>query len=255
MSTALVIASLGSRAPGGDATVSGHAAWIRKRGRLHLVEVGFVNGPGRSLGATLRLIAGKATHVAVVPYFLEAGGRYVTHTIPEEVDAIRPRFPRVAFSVTTPLLPDSTLAAIVAKLATEAGASDSDDTAVVIVAHGADGRTVDDAAALSHLVTVTAFSTGRTTVAGFLDGGTPTVVEVISGCATGGTRRMIVVPLFLHPGKHVSSDIPGALGAVRRRFPALELVLTPVVGSDPEVARVVERRALGAIASLTRLRS
>lgn len=118
----------------------------------------------------------------------------------------------------------------------------SADTALVIVAHGsprpsANGMVqelADAVRARGHFCNV---------CASFITGASPTIPEALNRCAEMHPRRIVVVPLFLHPGTHVLGDIPEILNRWRADHPNVELLLGRHVGAMPQVSSALAIRA------------
>lgn len=77
----------------------------------------------------------------------------------------------------------------------------------------------------------------------FLEFGEPRLPEVVEACVEEGSRRVLVLPMFLGRGRHVDRDLPVLGEEIRARHRDLELELLPPVGEHPEVIA-----ALGAAA-------
>ncbi len=71
----------------------------------------------------------------------------------------------------------------------------------------------------------------------------PTLEEAVDRCVAGGSRRVVVVPVFLFPGVHVRQDIPALVADLRVRHPGLEIRTADILGDHPLVAEAVAARA------------
>ncbi|MCX7912365.1 MAG: precorrin-8X methylmutase [Dehalococcoidales bacterium] len=60
----------------------------------------------------------------------------------------------------------------------------------------------------------------------------PSLEEAADLMAGRGVGKIIIVPLFLFPGRHIVEDIPGLISMLRRRHPHVEFVLTRALGDD-----------------------
>lgn len=69
----------------------------------------------------------------------------------------------------------------------------------------------------------------------FLERMPPTLDEVIDAVAAARAQRVLVVPLFLAPGGHVSRDLPARLEAARARHPGLAIRATSSIGEEAGV--------------------
>lgn len=72
----------------------------------------------------------------------------------------------------------------------------------------------------------------------------PSLEDVVDELAGTGVERIRVVPYFLHVGIHLQQDIPGILDEIGVKHPGLKLELTPPLGYDISLARILERRVL-----------
>ncbi len=83
--------------------------------------------------------------------------------------------------------------------------------------------------------------------AAFLQFASPDLATVIERLVTDGYRRIVVVPVFLYEGAHVTRDIPAVIEAQRRAHPEARLTVSPVLGVDQRIATMVWDRIAEAI--------
>ena len=76
----------------------------------------------------------------------------------------------------------------------------------------------------------------------FLQFGRPGVKEALEDLLKKGARRIIVHPLFLSAGHHVSQDIPAILDEIRNLYPQVEIFYTPPLGIHEKLAEIVKER-------------
>lgn len=120
-----------------------------------------------------------------------------------------------------------------------------DHPVVVVVAHGS--RTVAANDAHRRVVAALAAEVGAAAVPAFLELAGPDIATAIDQAVTAGAGRVLVLPHFLYPGRHVSEDIPAIVAAAAERHPGVAVVLRPASGEDPAVAAALAdlvRRAL-----------
>ncbi|MFN8018759.1 MAG: CbiX/SirB N-terminal domain-containing protein [Acidimicrobiales bacterium] len=119
--------------------------------------------------------------------------------------------------------------------------------AVVLVAHGSRAAEANDAhlamaADLQRAIDVPV-------VAAFLELAEPSIPEGIVAAADGGADRVLVLPHFLYPGRHVGQDIPALVDEARARRPGTAIELLGPSGADPALvdllAAQVRRAAVG----------
>jgi sirohydrochlorin cobaltochelatase len=105
--------------------------------------------------------------------------------------------------------------------------------AVVVVAHGSRA----DAANVAHREAVAAL--GRrvdvAVVAGFLELAEPDIPTAVAQAVASGADDVAVLPLFLHPGRHLVEDIPALVAAAADAHPGVRVRLLPAFGDDPGV--------------------
>jgi sirohydrochlorin ferrochelatase len=116
---ALVVVAHGSRAPGTREAHFELAAGLAR-------ELGIPSHPGfleisepDIPTAIDSAVAGGATRVVLLPYFLHHGN-HTQRDIPAFIEAARGRHPRVVFAMTPPLGPDPRLVSLSAELARQA---------------------------------------------------------------------------------------------------------------------------------------
>jgi sirohydrochlorin ferrochelatase len=59
----------------------------------------------------------------------------------------------------------------------------------------------------------------------------PTIAEAIDACAADGARRIVVYPLFVTPGRHLTHDIPDLVTRAAARHPGLAIGVSEPLGS------------------------
>jgi sirohydrochlorin cobaltochelatase len=68
----------------------------------------------------------------------------------------------------------------------------------------------------------------------------PTLSDVAEEAVRDGKRELLVVPLFLAAGAHLTEDIPAQVTEAKRRFPQLQIELLPPIGEHPRVKTVFQ---------------
>jgi sirohydrochlorin cobaltochelatase len=81
---------------------------------------------------------------------------------------------------------------------------------------------------------------------GFLELTQPSLEESIERLAGRGVTRVVVVPIFIGPGRHVLKDLPQLAANAMERRPGLEITLAPPVGESAVVIDAMARFALDA---------
>ncbi|MGA2066408.1 MAG: precorrin-8X methylmutase [Thermoguttaceae bacterium] len=77
----------------------------------------------------------------------------------------------------------------------------------------------------------------------------PSIEDRVAELASQGARRIVLMPYFLHAGRHTTRDIPERLEECRRRWPLVELELLPTLEEDAVIEDVVAERLLPLVAS------
>jgi sirohydrochlorin ferrochelatase len=83
--------------------------------------------------------------------------------------------------------------------------------------------------------------------AGFLELTAPGIPEAIDRCVSKGAGMIVIVPYFLHPGKHVLNDLPVMIHSARQRHPHVRIVLARHLGHDERLADIVMDRVAQAL--------
>lgn len=76
----------------------------------------------------------------------------------------------------------------------------------------------------------------------FLKGFAPELKDAISSAIDSGEKHIHLIPLFLLPGSHTSSDIPGIVKQFSLTHPAIEITIADYLAADPEFIKYVARQ-------------
>ena len=76
----------------------------------------------------------------------------------------------------------------------------------------------------------------------YLQFGTPTLEDIVLQCIRENVKRMIIHPLFLSYGTHVSSNIPEIIEKFRKNYPDIDIVYTKPIGLHKKLADIVKER-------------
>ncbi|HEX2173015.1 MAG TPA: CbiX/SirB N-terminal domain-containing protein, partial [Dehalococcoidia bacterium] len=71
----------------------------------------------------------------------------------------------------------------------------------------------------------------------------PSIQDAIDAAIAAGARRILAAPVLLFPAGHAKYDMPQEVATARRRYPSLEIVEVPYLGSDEALLDVVADRA------------
>ncbi len=118
--------------------------------------------------------------------------------------------------------------------------------ALLIVAHGSPRPEANDA--IREVAdTVRARARFDRVTVGYLDCNEPDIATAVDECVAGGATEIVVVPYFLHTGRHVLRDIPEILAAAITRHPGTTITAGPCIGAQPEIAGVILDRVKAAV--------
>jgi sirohydrochlorin cobaltochelatase len=81
---------------------------------------------------------------------------------------------------------------------------------------------------------------------GFLELTRPSLDESIECLVGRGVTTIVIVPVFIGPGRHVLKDLPHLAANATGRHPGLAITLAPPVGETEEVIDAMARFALAA---------
>jgi sirohydrochlorin ferrochelatase len=71
----------------------------------------------------------------------------------------------------------------------------------------------------------------------------PSIATAYRAAAARGAKRIVVVPFFLGPGKHWTSDIPRLVAEAAMDHPGTTYHVAPVLGIDDLILDLLEKRA------------
>lgn len=119
------------------------------------------------------------------------------------------------------------------------------DTAVVLVAHGsraseANRAHLDLAGRLDDRI-------GSTVIGAFMELAEPSIGDAVRRAADGGATTVVVLPYFLHPGRHQQKDIPELVAEAAETRPGVEVRVVDHFGSDPAVLDLLAGQAAAAL--------
>jgi sirohydrochlorin ferrochelatase len=76
----------------------------------------------------------------------------------------------------------------------------------------------------------------------FLQFASPSLSEAANTLVTNGCTRIVVLPLLLFTGQHVTADIPEELERIKGAHAEVEFVYAGNIGPDPRVAHIAADR-------------
>jgi len=110
-------------------------------------------------------------------------------------------------------------------------------TIVVLAAHGSRA----DAANEAHRVLAAdlARRSGTDVVPAFLELEDPDIGSAVDLSVEAGAATVRVLPFFLHPGRHLSEDVPRIVADAASRHPRVTVELMDYFGGDPGVVEIL----------------
>jgi sirohydrochlorin ferrochelatase len=72
----------------------------------------------------------------------------------------------------------------------------------------------------------------------FMAYSTPNLPEIVQEKIGLGAKRIVIMPLFLFRGVHVSVDIDEELKEIRLKHPGVEIIVTSELGADDTIAKL-----------------
>jgi len=111
-------------------------------------------------------------------------------------------------------------------------------TAVIILGHGSRNGGADDA--VQRIVTEVRKNGGYEAVEyAFLQYVLPSPQQALENCIRQHAEKVVIVPLFMQPGAHVTKDIPAFVEKARKQHPNIEIIVTAFAGSHPLMTEIV----------------
>ena len=116
---------------------------------------------------------------------------------------------------------------------------------IIILGHGsrreeANQGLLDVAQKVSQLL-------GETVTPAYMAHGKPSLPEAVEAKIAEGALRIVVMPLFLFRGIHVTVDIHEELREIRVQHPNVEIIFTEELGADDGIANLASLRIKEAV--------
>lgn len=120
-------------------------------------------------------------------------------------------------------------------------------TCVVVAAHGSRA----EAANAAHRAVVSALDAAidGSALPAFLELTEPSIPDVIDQAVADGATDVLVLPYFLHPGRHNGEDMPAIVSAATERHPSVTVRLLDLFGADPALVEILVAQTRGALES------
>ena len=114
-------------------------------------------------------------------------------------------------------------------------------TGIVVLAHGSKAVYGDEG--LSKIIEILR-SEGKWVAveACFLKCAKPGFSEVVKEIVDKGIERIVIMPLFLFSGSHVTKDIPDEIETEKTRYPDVQFLYANNLGPDQRIAQIAADR-------------
>jgi precorrin-8X/cobalt-precorrin-8 methylmutase len=114
-------------------------------------------------------------------------------------------------------------------------------TGVIVLAHGSKRKAAnDDVRKVVEMLR--AMRRWDVVEPAFLQFASPTLAHVAERLAADGCGRVVVIPLLLFTGQHVTSDIPEELATVKEAHKNVCFIYADNIGPDPRIAQIAADR-------------
>ncbi|CAN5871856.1 hypothetical protein BH23ACT2_BH23ACT2_12250 [soil metagenome] len=124
---------------------------------------------------------------------------------------------------------------------------DGQDHAIVVVV-AAHGSRADPAnAAHREVVEELAAAVSSPVAPAFLELAEPSIPEAIDTAVADGAATVLVLPYFLHPGRHLTEDLPAIVADANERHPQVEVALLGSFGAEVGVGDVLVAQVAAAL--------
>lgn len=88
---------------------------------------------------------------------------------------------------------------------------------------------------------------GQTVTPAYMAHDHPSLPEAVQAKILEGALKIVVMPLFLFRGIHVTVDIHEELREIREQHPKVEIIFTKELGADDGIANLAAQRIKGAV--------
>ncbi len=112
-----------------------------------------------------------------------------------------------------------------------------DASVIVLAAHGS--RAAEANEAHRDVAVRVAAAIGQTVFPAFLELAEPGIGQAIDDAIGQGATNVVVVPYFLHPGRHLRSDIPEIVAEAATRHPGRTIQMSEHLGASDEMVGIV----------------
>lgn len=243
MLTVIIILSHGSVQSGAGEYLQKHTELLQARFPNEQLEFAFLNYGSPSLPEkTAELIKAGVAKFIIVPYFL-VEGKFFLEDIQELLNSLRDKYPTVNFSIELPLGEHPSLESAVhdAINSVSLSAETKKHSGLILLLHGSP-HAESNRPAYQIVENLRISNKWKFVTPAHIDCNEPDIQGAVTMCVNGGVDNIVVVPWFLHKGKHVVKDIPNELAVCQKKFPQVSLIVTDPVGKFESVNLALKDR-------------
>lgn len=73
----------------------------------------------------------------------------------------------------------------------------------------------------------------------FLEIASPSISETVALCAEKGSEEIVIMPYFVHAGRHVAEDIPAVVLELQKKYPKIKIRLSGHLSFDERLVSLV----------------
>lgn len=213
-----------------------HAHRLRENDVFADVRAGFVRGKP---SVTEQVEAIETATIVAVPVFV-SDGYFVSTVVPERVEEASSNDATV--SVTEPVGTHEAISRAILRQVRTTADSPEDKTAIALVGHGSEHGSANKETVTQHARRIRQQESFASVDSYFVE--EPPSPEQVPESVT--APNLVIVPLFIASGAHVTDDIPELVGFSGRRdtVDGTKITQTDPVGVDQRVADICFERAL-----------
>lgn len=114
------------------------------------------------------------------------------------------------------------------------------ESEIILLGHGS--RRVEANQGLLDVAEKVTELLGQPVMPAFMSNGFPTLPQAVEEKILNGALRIVVMPLFIFRGIHVTVDIHEELSELRKKYPNVEILFTAELGADDGIAKLATLR-------------
>jgi sirohydrochlorin cobaltochelatase len=118
-------------------------------------------------------------------------------------------------------------------------------TEIILLGHGS--RRAEANQGLLVVAEKVSLLIGQTVTPAYMAHDHPSLPEVVEAKIKNGALKIVIMPLFLFRGMHVSVDIHEEIREIRAQHPNVEIVFTKELGADDAIANLAALRIKEAV--------